>query len=307
MGRTFATRREVIREAIGMENQIQEFLYYLEYERHLSKNTLLSYGRDLADFHVYCRAHPGPAREQVLAYLEWLKASGRSSSTRARRLSALKTFFGYLEREEILLENPTQHLDTPRTDRHLPGVLSLDEVVRLIETPDVATAIGIRDRAMLEVIYAAGLRVSELCQLTINDWWSDPPRVRCLGKGSKERYVPIGRMALEWLTVYLERVRPQLASAKSGEIVFLNRRGLPLTRQGFWKILKQYGLKAGIGKDLTPHTMRHSFATHLLENGADLRAVQEMLGHQDISTTQIYTHVSRARLRPVYDRAHPRA
>lgn len=294
-------------EAIVMENEIREFLYYLEYERHLSKNTLLSYGRDLADFQGYCRTHPGPAREQLLGYLEWLKTSGRSSSTRARRLSALKTFFGYLEREELVVENPTQHLDTPRTDRHLPGVLSLEEVVRLIETPDVSTAIGIRDRAMLEVIYAAGLRVSELCQLTINDWWSEPPRVRCMGKGSKERYVPIGRLALEWLTVYLERVRPQIASKKSGEILFLNRRGMPLTRQGFWKILKQYGVKAGIDKSLTPHTMRHSFATHLLENGADLRAVQEMLGHQDISTTQIYTHVSRARLRPVYDRAHPRA
>lgn len=290
-----------------MENQIQEFLYYLEYERHLSKNTLLSYGRDLADFHAYCRAHPGPDRDQVLGYLEWLKASGRSSATRARRLSALKTFFGYLEREEIVLDNPTLHLDTPRHDRHLPGVLSLDEVVRLIEAPDVSTPTGIRDRAMLEVIYAAGLRVSELCQLTINDWWSEPARVRCVGKGSKERYVPIGRLALEWLTVYLERVRPQLVSKESGEIVFLNRRGTPLTRQGFWKILKQYGLRAGIDKALTPHTMRHSFATHLLENGADLRAVQEMLGHQDISTTQIYTHVSRARLRPVYDRAHPRA
>lgn len=286
---------------------IQDFLYYLEFERHLSHNTLVSYGRDLSDYARYCREHPGEPRTQLLAYLEALKRQGRSAATRARRLSAIKTFYAFLEREEIILDNPTRNLDAPKADRRLPGVLSLEEVVRLIETPDVNTPMGVRDRAMLELIYATGLRVSELCHLTINDWWSDPPRVRCIGKGSKERYIPMGRMALEWLSLYLNTVRPLLVSGRSGEFLFVNRRGTPLSRQGFWKILKKYGSQAGIDKVLTPHTLRHSFATHLLENGADLRAVQEMLGHQDISTTQIYTHVSRARLKPVYDKAHPRA
>ena len=280
---------------------------YLEFERHLSQNTRVSYARDLRDFARFCAKHPGPARSQILAYLDGLKRAGLSSATRARRLSALKTFYGYLEREELIDHNPTLNLDTPKAERRLPGVLSFEDVIRLIETPDVTTPMGVRDRAMLEVIYATGLRVSELCHLTINDWWADPPRVRCVGKGSKERYVPMGRLALEWLTRYLDVVRPTLSSRKSADFLFVSRRGTPLTRQGFWKILKKYGAQAGIDQVLTPHTMRHSFATHLLENGADLRAVQEMLGHQDISTTQIYTHVSRARLRPVYDQAHPRA
>lgn len=259
------------------------------------------------DFSRFCAKHPGPARTQILGYLDALKKGGLSSATRARRLSALKTFYGYLEREEMIDTNPTVNLDSPKAERRLPGVLSPEDVVRLIETPDVTTWTGIRDRAMLEMIYATGLRVSELCHLTINDWWAEPPRVRCIGKGGKERYVPMGRTALEWLTRYLDSVRPRLQSRKSGDVLFVNRRGAPLTRQGFWKILKKYGVQAHIDQVLTPHTMRHSFATHLLENGADLRAVQEMLGHQDISTTQIYTHVSRARLRPVYDQAHPRA
>ncbi|MDA8206162.1 MAG: site-specific tyrosine recombinase XerD [Thermaerobacter sp.] len=289
------------------QQRIDDFLYYLEYERRLSKNTRMAYGRDLADFLRYCRHHPTGMREQVLAYMDFIKRSGLSSATRARRLSSLKTLFAYLEQEEFIAENPTLNLNTPKAERRLPGVLSLDEVVRLIETPDTRTPSGIRDRTMLELIYATGLRVSELCQLTINDWWSEPPRVRCMGKGSKERYVPMGRLALEWLSRYLDQARPVLLSKRSGECLFLNRHGGPLTRQGFWKILKKYGALAGIDKALTPHTMRHSFATHLLENGADLRAVQEMLGHQDISTTQIYTHVNRARLRPVYDKAHPRA
>lgn len=293
---------------MSVDQDIEDFLEFLEYERRLSENTRLAYGRDLADFSHYRAKHPGESlREQILSYLDSLKGAGLSSATRARRLSALKTFYGFLEQEERMDVNPTLNLDSPSPHRHLPQVLTLDEVVRLIEAPDVTRPLGIRDRAMMEVIYATGLRVSELCHLTINDWWHDPPRVRCLGKGSKERYVPMGHLALEWLVRYLEHVRPALACVRSEDYLFLNRRGASLSRQGFWKILKQYGVQAGIDKTLTPHTIRHSFATHLLENGADLRAVQEMLGHQDISTTQIYTHVSRGRLRPVYDSAHPRA
>lgn len=290
-----------------VSRELDDFLDFLEFERHLASNTRLSYARDLADFTKFQAAHPGQPREQILAYMDELKRAGRSQATRARRLSCLKSFYAYLEREELMTANPTVNLEAPRPERRLPAVLSLEEVVRLIESPDVLTPFGVRDRAMLELIYATGLRVSELCHLTINDWWSEPPRIRCMGKGSKERYVPMGKTALTWLNQYLERVRPGLLSKKSGDWLFLSRRGAPISRQGFWKLIKRYGVEAGIDKTLTPHTMRHSFATHLLENGADLRAVQEMLGHQDISTTQIYTHVSRARLRPVYDQAHPRA
>jgi integrase/recombinase XerD len=289
------------------QSDIDDYLEFLHYERQVAENTRASYARDLFDYSRYCAANPGPEDQQVLGYLQQLKRAGLAASTRARRLSALRSFYGYLEREERIFHNPTANVDLPKTERKLPGVLSIDEVARLLDLPNTCTPLGVRDRAMLELIYAAGLRVSELCHLSINDWWSDPPRVRCLGKGSKERYVPIGRLALRWLTIYLDEVRPHLVSIKSDDYLFLNHRGAPLTRQGFWKIIRTYGLQAGIGKPLTPHTMRHSFATHLLENGADLRAVQEMLGHQDISTTQIYTHVSRARLRPVYDKAHPRA
>lgn len=290
-----------------MDGLVEEFLYYLEYERHLSKNTRLSYGQDLNHFAQYAAQHPGPVSEQIVQYLESLKRSGLKPATRARRLSAIKAFFRYLEIEERLTDNPTRTLDTPKSERHLPAVLSPDEVTRLIESPDVSTPVGTRDRAMLEVIYATGLRVSELCSLTVNDWWTDPPRVRCIGKGDKERYVPMGRMAVHWLTQYIQTVRPLWAGSHGSDALFLSQRGQPLTRQGFWKIIKKYGQLAQIDKVITPHTMRHSFATHLLENGADLRAVQEMLGHQDISTTQIYTHVSRSRLRPIYDSAHPRA
>lgn len=291
-----------------MESWLEDFFFYLQYERRVEPNTLSAYRRDLADYGRFLHTHPGRSdRAAILEYMESLRQAGRSASTRARRLSALKAFYGYLEREEIQLDNPTEHLDTPKSDRRLPSVLNPEEVVRLIEEPDVSTPLGVRDRAMLEVMYATGLRVSELLHLTINDWWADPPRVRCLGKGSKERYVPMGRMALEWLSRYLDQVRPALAAHGSSDMIFLNKRGAPLSRQAFWKLVKSYGEKAGILTHLTPHTLRHSFATHLLENGADLRAVQEMLGHQDITTTQIYTHVSRSRIRPVYDKAHPRA
>ncbi|WP_243239795.1 site-specific tyrosine recombinase XerD [Sulfobacillus harzensis] len=291
-----------------MDTWIEDFLYFLQYERRLSANTLSAYRQDLQDYARFAATQAGaPTREVVVGYLDHLRKQGRSSATRARRLSALKSFYAFLEREEILPENPTDYLDAPKGERRLPSVLSLEQVVRLIEAPDVSTPLGIRDRAMLELMYAAGLRVSELCRLTVNDWWGDPPRVRCLGKGSKERYVPIGSMALQWLQRYLNEVRPHIAGNNSNAVLFLNRRGSPLSRQAFWKLIKDYGQRAGITSHLTPHTIRHSFATHLIENGADLRAVQEMLGHQDISTTQIYTHVSRSRLRPVYDQAHPRA
>lgn len=291
-----------------MDEQIAEFLYYLRYERHLSSNTVESYGRDLQDFFRFCHDNPNAlARDSVIAYLEHLRGQSRASSTIARRLAALKAFYRYQVREELSDDDPTEFLLSPKQERRLPDVLSIAEVTKLIESPDTSKTPGLRDRAMLEVLYATGIRVSELCHLGVNDWWSDPPRIRCLGKGSKERYVPLGDLAIRYLADYVERERPQLLRKQDSGMLFLNHRGEALTRQGFWKILKKYAGVAGIQKPITPHTIRHSFATHLLENGADLRAVQEMLGHQDISTTQIYTHVNANRLKPAYQAAHPRA
>lgn len=291
-----------------MEGLMAEFLYYLRYERHLSSNTVESYGRDLQDFFRFCHDLPNAmARDNIIAYLEDLRSQSRSSATIARRLAALKAFYRYQVREEHSEDDPTEFLSSPKLQRKLPDVLTVAEVTRLVESPDTAKAPGLRDRAMLEVLYATGIRVSELCHLGVNDWWPDPPRIRCLGKGSKERYVPLGDLAIRWLAEYVERERPKLVRRQDCGMLFLNHRGEVLTRQGFWKLLKKYAIVAGITKPITPHTIRHSFATHLLENGADLRAVQEMLGHQDISTTQIYTHVSANRLKPAYQRAHPRA
>lgn len=291
-----------------VEEQVAEFLYYLRYERHLSSNTVESYGRDLQDFFRFCHDSPNAlARDSVIAYLENLRGQSRSSATIARRLAALKAFYRYQVREELSDDDPTEFLLSPKQERKLPDVLTIAEVTQLVESPDTSKTPGLRDRAMLEVLYATGIRVSELCHLGVNDWWSDPPRIRCLGKGSKERYVPLGDFAIRWLADYVEQERPKLLRKQDSGMLFLNHRGEALTRQGFWKLLKKYAEVAGIQKPITPHTIRHSFATHLLENGADLRAVQEMLGHQDISTTQIYTHVNANRLKPAYQAAHPRA
>ncbi len=291
-----------------MNDVVAEFLYHLRYERHLASNTVESYGRDLVDFARYCKEHIRTSeRDQVVMYLEHLRSEKRSSATIARRLAALKAFYRWQLREEYTLEDPTELLLSPKLERRLPDVLTISEVARLIEAPDGRRIAGIRDRAMLEVLYATGIRVSELCHLSVNDWWLDPPRIRCLGKGSKERYVPLGDIAVHWLAKYVEEARPKMVRGHDVGYLFLNHRGEALTRQGFWKLLKKYAITAQIMKPITPHMIRHSFATHLLENGADLRSVQEMLGHQDISTTQIYTHVSSSRLKPVYNATHPRA
>lgn len=287
---------------------LEEYLQYLVLEKNLSPNTVFAYHRDLLRFERWC-CHNDRAwdRDGVFGFLQAEKALGRSTATLARRQAALRSFFGYLEREEYQLDNPVQPLISTHLARRLPHVLTVAEITRLIEAPRADNPIGLRDRAMLEVLYAAGLRVSELVGLEVGDFWTDPPRIRCLGKGQKERYVPLGRQANEWLRRYLDRGRGRLMGKNRSERLFLNRRGGPLTRQGFWKILKSYGKQAGIDKPLTPHTIRHSFATHLLENGADLRVIQELLGHSDITTTQIYTHVSRSRILPVYRATHPRA
>lgn len=291
------------------DDRIEQFLYFLKFERHLAANTVAAYARDLVDFQRFrLSTGAGDERSALVAYLDGLRSAGRAPATIARRLAAAKAFYAFIRQEGLQNKDPTEHLAGPKPARKLPDVLSVAEVAHLLEAPDTTRASGIRDRAMLEVLYASGLRVSELCGLGINDWWSEPPRIRCIGKGSKERYVPLHRMALEWLDRYVSVARPELLGPNHAEAaLFVNRRGERLSRQGFWKLLKKYAQQAGIRGPLSPHTLRHSFATHLLENGADLRSVQEMLGHQDITTTQIYTHVSGSRLKPVYDRAHPRA
>ncbi|MBE3596502.1 MAG: site-specific tyrosine recombinase XerD [Hydrogenibacillus sp.] len=309
------------------QSVLAAFFDHLAYVEGLSRNTLDSYRRDLDQFLAFLSrgrdgegGRPGRwprpeavTREDIRAYLHHLEQNGRKTSTRARRLSALRAFYRYLLEERAIDASPLEFIDSPRLVRPLPSVLSLEETARLVEAPDARTPEGLRDRAMLELMYATGLRVSELIALDLNAVNLELSFVRVIGKGDQERIVPFGEEAKEALSAYLERGRAHLRrrrtakTAPDGERLFLNARGRPLTRQGFWKIIKAYARSVGIAKPVTPHTLRHSFATHLLESGADLRVVQELLGHRDLSTTQIYTHVSRSALKAVYDRAHPRA
>lgn len=288
---------------------VDEFVAYCALERGLAQNTLESYGRDLRHYAQFLGAEASGEHTHaaILAYLDSLRGQGLSNATAARRLAAIRAFYGYLDQEKKVTEDPTRHLASPKLRRRLPEVLSVTEVARMLDGPDTGTPAGLRDRAMLELLYATGMRVSELVKLGVNDWSPNPPRLRCRGKGDKERIIPIGRTAVEMVSRYLTEARPRLIRGRDPAVLFLNHRGQEMTRQGFWKLVKKYTALAGIERDITPHTLRHSFATHLLENGADLRSVQEMLGHADISTTQIYTHVSRARLKKVYDESHPRA
>lgn len=294
-----------------LQGWLQEFLDYLRVERGLAHNTVLAYRSDLAHFNEFVKkrrfAVPDSLRDALLAYLLDLQRKGLTAATVARRLAALKAFFSFLARVNYLDEDPTAELSSPKLIQRLPRVLTQQDVEKLLVAPRCNTPIGLRDRAMLEMAYATGLRVSELVGLDIESVNSEAGYVRVFGKGARERVVPLGRIALRCLADYLERGRPVLTGGWGGKALFVNRRGERLTRQAFWKILKGYAKTAGVNKKLSPHTLRHSFATHLLENGADLRVVQELLGHADIGTTQIYTHITRKRLREVYDVSHPRA
>jgi len=236
-----------------------------------------------------------------------MQKSGKASSSISRTCAALRSFYQFLFREHVISEDPTIDLDTPKLEQRLPKVLNTEEVEKLLSQPDITTPLGLRDKSMLELLYATGMRVSELISLSVEDVNLETGFLRCMGKGSKERIIPVGSIALEYLKEYLSSVRKQLLNGKESKKLFFNRQGNPMTRQGFWKIIKKYSKQAGIYKKITPHTLRHSFATHLLENGADLRAVQEMLGHADISTTQRYTHLTQNRIKQVYDKTHPRA
>ncbi|MDI6632492.1 MAG: site-specific tyrosine recombinase XerD [Thermoanaerobacteraceae bacterium] len=290
---------------------VQEFLDHLRVERGLAQNTILAYRSDLAHFIAFLQRRrftvPEGLRDAVLAYLLELQQAGLTAATVARRLAALKAFCGYLVRVDSLKEDPTVELSSPKLIQRLPRVLTPEEVGRILIVPRCNTPTGLRDRAMLELAYATGVRVSELVGLNVENINFEAAYVRVFGKGARERVVPVGRIARRCLREYLDRGRQVLAGGYGGSALFINSRGERLTRQAFWKLLKKYARMAGVNKQLSPHTLRHSFATHLLENGADLRTVQELLGHADIGTTQIYTHLTRKRLREVYDLSHPRA
>ncbi|WP_246942373.1 site-specific tyrosine recombinase XerD [Bacillus pinisoli] len=296
-----------------MNDQLQDFLHYLTVERGLATNTIQSYERDLKKYLHYLieKEKLGSletvTRTHILGFLKQMKEMGLSSRTLARHIASIRSFHQFLLRDKAVSHDPTVHIDTPQPERALPKVLSMTEVEILLESPKRETAFGLRDKAMLEVLYATGIRVSELMGLDLGDIHLTMGFLRCIGKGNKERIIPIGRAATEALELYINTGRKELVGKKTTDALFLNHHGNRMSRQGFWKILKKLTKDANIKKELTPHTLRHSFATHLLENGADLRAVQEMLGHADISTTQIYTHVTKARMKDIYKTFHPRA
>jgi len=289
---------------------VRLFLDFCRIEKGLAANTLAAYGLDLARFSAFAQGQGGdqlPDTEGVRRYVDTLYAAGLQGRSVARHLITLRNLYGFLLREGLIGTDPTAVLVLPRQWKNLPKYLNLEEINRLTETPDTARATGLRNRAMLELLYAAGLRVSELCQIEISDLNGDLGVVRVMGKGGKQRLVPFGETALEAVNAWLANGRFSLLRGRASPYLFVTARGTRLTRQGFWKALAQCGKKAGIFRQLSPHVLRHSFATHLLEGGADLRAVQTMLGHADISTTEIYTHVARSRLRKTVEEHHPRA
>lgn len=302
-----------------MDDHIGHFLNFMSVEKGASGNTVAAYRNDLQQFDAYLTALRGNGkprdwesleRELIVDYVLSLRRKNYAQATVARKVAAIKSFFQYLQAEGAIRSNPAESLESPRVGRSLPKALSVHEIDELLEQPlKRNTPEARRDRAMLELLYATGLRVTELVSLNIGDVNMTPPHpyVRCTGKGSKERTIPIHEQAAAALTAYLNDGRPALVRNKPEDALFVNRRGERLTRQGFWLILKQYAKEAGITTAVTPHTLRHSFATHMLRGGAPLRSVQELLGHANISTTQVYTHVANDHVRQVYEKAHPRA
>ena len=293
---------------------ISSFVTHVKVEKGLSANTVEAYRRDLMKFDVFAKKRKltleAVRRDDLVDFLAGLYREKLESRTVARHLVTLRNFFRFAQIQDLIATDPSINLESPKIRRSLPGYLRLEEVERLLNQPDGKTAMGLRDRAMLEVFYSTGLRVSELVSLRIGDLDSKTGCVRCIGKGDKERIVPVGRKALAMVEKYMQEARPELlkkARLSQSQALFVNRRGASLSRVGVWKILSAYGRRAGLRVALTPHMLRHSFATHLLERGADLRSVQLMLGHADISTTQIYTHVVEERLKQIYKAHHPRA
>ena len=295
----------------ALDALVDDYITYLNVEKGLSPNTIESYSLDLRSFidflsSLHIRSIEETDTPVILKHIIVLRQSGLEATSRARHLVALRGFYRYLFREKIIENDPTHVIDLPKSGLILPDVLSVEEITSLLNAPDAIKPKRIRDRAMLELLYAAGLRVSELVTAKLNQVNTEAGFIRVFGKGSKERIIPIGRYAREKIDTYLSTARGILLKNDKSAYLFFTRKGSPMTRQGFWKLLNKYALLAGIERRITPHTLRHSFATHLLEGGADLRAVQMMLGHSDISTTQIYTHVTGQQLKQVHAKFHPR-
>jgi integrase/recombinase XerD len=293
---------------------ISAFLTHVKVEKGLSSNTVSAYKRDLVKFDAFARKRKlsleAISRDDLVDFLAGLYRQKLESRTVARQLVTLRNLFRFAQTQDLISVDPSINLESPKIRRTLPGYLRLEEVERLLEQPDEKTSLGLRDRAMLEVLYSTGLRVSELISLRVSDLDAKVGCVRCIGKGDKERIVPVGRKALGMVEKYLRQARAHLCckgKSAGSPVLFVNRRGGALSRVGVWKILSAYGRRAGLRRPIKPHMLRHSFATHLLERGADLRSVQLMLGHADISTTQIYTHVVEERLKQIYKAHHPRA
>jgi integrase/recombinase XerD len=290
---------------------LQQFMVHLEKERGLAKNSIESYQRDINAYLRFLetkliRDIKQVKEEDIAQYLYQLKDQGKAPSTISRNIASIRSFHLYLVREKAAFMDPTQTFVSPKVEKKLPHVLTIQEVERLMNAPDLATAAGLRDKAMLELLYASGARVSELLSVDLSEINLSLGYIKCANK-TRERIIPLGKYALETLDQYITEGRTFFDKKLTEDALFLNQHGKRLSRQGFWKIIKKYAEKAQIRVDITPHTLRHSFAAHLLENGADLRSVQEMLGHADISTTQIYTQVIKPKLREVYAKAHPRA
>lgn len=289
---------------------LEEYLAFLQVEKGLASNSVQAYGSDLRQFRTFLKKQnldwSAVKSNDIVLYGRELEKQGLSPRTRARKLASIRGFYGYLVEEQELKENPCAYLPAPKLPQNLPQILSEKEVLALLEAPTLEKITGYRDRAMLEVLYGSGLRVSELIGLNVGDI-DELGFVRCTGKGNKERIIPLGGPGIKATNQYLTYARPRLQKNPRERALFLNSRGNRLTRQGCWKIIKQWAVVAGIEQDISPHMLRHSFATHLLRHGADLRSLQEMLGHADLATTQIYTHLDKGQLRDVYYQNHPRA
>ena len=293
--------------AVELRNQMTAFLHFCRIEKGLSDNSLQAYSTDLSKFVAFIGDAAIPGLNGLRGYVDYLHQSGLGSRSIARHLTTIRNFYGYLFREGRIEQDPTEHLRSPRQWQTIPKFLNLGEIDKLLRAVDTSRPTGLRDRAMIELLFATGLRVSELCRVGVADLDQSLGVIRTLGKGNKQRLVPVGKAALQAVSEYVERGRPALLKGRASRFLFITARGGAMTRQGFNKLLDVQGRKAGIFHGLTPHVLRHSFATHLLEGGADLRSVQVMLGHADISTTQIYTHVMRSRLRDTVQKYHPRA